>query len=97
MRLGGAARYVLEVEQPEDVEAAYEFAAERELPTWVMGGGANTIGHDDGFPGVVILNRLKGISVRKDGVLVAVEELSEADFSDEIILVGMGEKSGMIS
>lgn len=90
MRLGGAARYVLEVEQPEDVEAAYEFAAERELPTWVMGGGANTIGHDDGFPGVVILNRLKGISVRKDGVLVAVEELSEADFSDEIILVGMG-------
>ena len=90
MRLGGAARYVLEVEQPEDVETAYEFAAERELPAWVMGGGANTIGHDDGFPGVVILNRLKGISVRKDGVLVAVEELSEADFSDEIILVGMG-------
>ena len=90
MQLGGAARYVLEVEQPEDVETAYEFAAERELPAWVMGGGANTIGHDDGFPGVVILNRLKGIFVRKDGELIVAKELGEANFGNEIILVGMG-------
>lgn len=90
MRLGGAARYVLEIEQPEDVKAAYEFARERGLPTWVMGGGANTIGRDAGFPGVVILNRLKGIFVRKDGELIGAEGLEVEDLDDEVILVGMG-------
>lgn len=37
MRLGGAARFVLEVEAEDDVAQAYEFAAERNLPTWIMG------------------------------------------------------------
>lgn len=63
MRLGGAARFVIEVEQPEDVQQAYAFAKERELPVWIMGGGANTIGHDEGFNGVIILNRIHGIEI----------------------------------
>lgn len=90
MRLGGASRYVLEVEQPDDVKEAYAFAKERGLPVWIMGGGANSIGHDEGFLGVVILNRLKGVFVRKDGKLVATEDLDENDLRDELILVGMG-------
>lgn len=90
MRLGGAARYVLEVERPEDVRQANDFAKARGLPTWIMGGGANTIGRDAGFPGVVILNRLKGIFIRKDGKLIAVEDLNENDLGDELTLVGMG-------
>lgn len=72
MRLGGAARFVLEVSSKEDVAEAFRFAKERELPVWMMGGGANTIGHDEGFPGVVILNKLRGIEVveEKDGEIV---------------------------
>jgi len=89
MRLGGAARYVLEIEQPEDIEKAYEFARERNLPTWVMGGGANTIGRDEGFLGVVILNQLKGIFVQQGEKLVAAEDLEEAELDDELIVVGM--------
>lgn len=63
MRLGGAARFVIGVEQPEDVREAYRFAQAKNLPTYILGGGANTIGRDEGFSGVVILNRLKGITV----------------------------------
>ena len=62
MRLGGPARYVLEVESPSDVADAYGFAAQFNLPTFVLGYGANTISHDEGFNGVIIINRMQGIT-----------------------------------
>ena len=62
MRLGGVARYVLEVEKPSEVADAYGFAEMYHLPTFVMGYGANTLGHDEGFPGVIIINRMRGIA-----------------------------------
>lgn len=62
MRLGGPARYVLEIEKPEDVPDAYGFAKQYNYPTFVLGFGANTIGHDEGFNGVIIINRMKGIT-----------------------------------
>lgn len=62
MRLGGPARYVLEIERPEDLPDAYGFAATYQLPVFVLGFGANTIGHDEGFPGVIIINRMRGIT-----------------------------------
>ena len=67
MRMGGMARYVLEVEKPEEIASAYSFAKERNLPTFVLGSGANVIGHDEGFEGVIIMNRMRGISI--DGAL----------------------------
>ena len=62
MRLGGPARYVIEVERPEDVPDAYGFAHQYQLPTFVLGYGANTLGHDEGFNGVIIINRMRGIT-----------------------------------
>lgn len=63
MRLGGAARYVVTIKTPEDVAKAFSFAKEKGLATWIMGGGANTIGRDAGFAGVILLNSLKGIEI----------------------------------
>lgn len=77
MRLGGVARFVVEIEQPEDIRQAYELAKEKNLPTYILGGGANTIGKDEGFPGVMILNRMKGIEI-----------ISEND--EELIFRAMG-------
>ncbi|MBR2998663.1 FAD-binding protein [Candidatus Saccharibacteria bacterium] len=62
MRLGGPARFVIEIEKPEEIPEAYTFANERGLPVFVLSGGANTIGHDEGYPGVIIINRMKGIA-----------------------------------
>ena len=67
MRLGGPARYVLEVETPEEVADAYGFAETYHLPTFVLGYGANSIGRDEGFPGVIIINRMRGITVITNG------------------------------
>lgn len=62
MRLGGVARYVVEVERPEEIPDAYGFAKQYQLPTFVLGYGANTLGHDEGFNGVIIINRMLGIT-----------------------------------
>ena len=62
MRLGGPARYVYEIEKPEEIPDAYGFAKTYNLPVFVLGGGANTIGHDEGFNGVIIINRMRGIT-----------------------------------
>ncbi|MBQ3325562.1 UDP-N-acetylmuramate dehydrogenase [Candidatus Saccharibacteria bacterium] len=88
MRIGGNARYVAEVENLQDLKEAYEFARNPKmrpegagtkgpLPTWIMGGGANTIGRDEGFPGLIILNRIKGIEI-----------LSQT--ADEVVIRAMG-------
>lgn len=61
MRLGGPARYVVEVESYDDVAEAFGFARQFGLPTFALGYGANTIGHDEGFNGVVVINRMLGI------------------------------------
>lgn len=61
MRIGGIARYVIYVKNALEVEQAYLFAQVKRLPVYVLGTGANTIGHDEGFPGVIIISEIKGI------------------------------------
>lgn len=90
MRLGGRARFVVTVETPEDVKKAYEFAKEQSLPVWFMGGGANTIGRDGGFDGVIILNGIKGLFIKRDAALVSIEDLQEELNDVEVEFVGMG-------
>lgn len=90
MRLGGRARFVVTVETPEDVKKAYEFAKEQGLPVWFMGGGANTIGRDGGFDGVIILNGIKGLFIKRDAALVSIEDLQEELNDVEVEFVGMG-------
>ena len=62
MRLGGPARYVIEIENRDEVADAFGFATQYNLPTFVLGYGANTIGHDEGFNGVIVINRMRGIA-----------------------------------
>lgn len=77
MRLGGEARYVIEIRKVSDVAAAYDFAKEQGLPVFVLGDGANTIGYDEGFDGVILLNRLQGVQIMRE-------------VAGEILIQGMG-------
>lgn len=66
MRLGGDARYVIEIERPADVATAFDYAAAKKLPTYVLGGGANSIARDEGFNGVILLNKLNGVETLEE-------------------------------
>lgn len=61
MRIGGPAKYVITVTNKSEIPEAYRFAREHNLPVCILGGGANTFAKDNGFEGVVILDRIMGI------------------------------------
>jgi UDP-N-acetylmuramate dehydrogenase len=66
MRLGGNARYVIEVTSEEDVPEAYLFATKHNLPVYVLGSGSNIIGRDKGFNGVILVNQIHGMGVESE-------------------------------
>lgn len=66
MRLGGNARFMTEVRTAEDAGEVIRNAKAQNLPTFILGGGSNTIVRDEGFDGIVICNRLPGFEVVSD-------------------------------
>jgi UDP-N-acetylmuramate dehydrogenase len=58
MRLGGAARYLAEISSRTELSEAVEWAQAQHLPVIVIGGGSNIVWRDEGFPGLVIVNRI---------------------------------------
>lgn len=83
MRIGGPARFVITVTSKEDIPEAFQFAKERNLPVCVLGGGANTFAKDEGFDGVIILDRIMGISeVENPEVESSEDESSENENSE---------------
>ncbi len=58
MRLGGIAAYVTEVTSRIELEEALAWAQERDLPIIMIGGGSNIIWKDEGFDGLIIVNKI---------------------------------------
>ncbi len=79
MHLGGNAAYLTEVGDRQELVAAVTWAAERQLPAIMVGGGSNIIWRDEGFSGLVIVNRI-----------MRYEDFNE-DGVNHYITVGAGE------
>ncbi len=63
--IGGPARWFVEASTETDVAEAAEWARERHLPLFVLGGGSNVLVADSGFDGLVLHVGMKGIE--RDG------------------------------
>jgi UDP-N-acetylmuramate dehydrogenase len=63
MRLGGNARFLAEATSLDDLKSLYQNAAKTNMPVFIIGGGSNLIVHDEGFNGLVIVNRIPGFEV----------------------------------
>ncbi len=61
MRLGGKAAFLTDVTTRQDITEAVAWATERGLPIIIIGDGSNVIWDDDGYPGLVLVNKLSGI------------------------------------
>jgi UDP-N-acetylmuramate dehydrogenase len=68
--IGGPAAWFAEAATESDIEAAVEFATERKLRLFVLGGGSNVLVSDSGFDGLVLHIALRGID-RSGAVLSA--------------------------
>ena len=59
-------RYFVEINQPQHVPAAIDFATQNNIPFLMLGGGSNIVLTQD-FSGLVIKNNLKSIVSKADG------------------------------
>jgi len=60
MRLGGPADNMVSVDSKEELTEAIEWAASKNMPVIVIGEGSNIVWGDEGFEGLVIVNRILG-------------------------------------
>lgn len=77
MHTGGNARFFVSVESVEELTQALSWVRERGLPSFVLGGGSNTLVSDDGFDGLVIHINLRG-----------VEYINRGDFIEGVFAAG---------
>ncbi len=73
MRVGGPARYLVEITSREQIPVAVEWAKKHNAPLLPLGGGSNVVFRDGGYPGLVMVNKFKGfeiISEDKDSTTV---------------------------
>jgi len=63
LALGGKARYFVECSSEDEVRAALSYAAERQLPTYILGGGSNVVFLDGGFPGLILRITIGGVEL----------------------------------
>jgi UDP-N-acetylmuramate dehydrogenase len=72
LEVGGAARFYLAASTEAEVRAGLLWARERGLPLLVLGGGSNLVVADDGFPGLVLHVRPRGLEIRRGADDVSV-------------------------
>ena len=74
MRLGGPAKYLTEVHDKIELQNTLRWAKSHNMPIVVIGGGSNTLFTDDGFPGMVVVNRIEGFEViSKDDIFSSIK------------------------
>ncbi|MEI7452048.1 MAG: UDP-N-acetylmuramate dehydrogenase [Candidatus Falkowbacteria bacterium] len=66
LRIGGFARYYVEVREKNELLDALIWAKKKRQAVFVLGGGSNTFFADGGFSGLVIKNKVQGISVIRE-------------------------------
>lgn len=79
MRLGGPARYLTDITVASDIPKAIDWASSNNLPVIMIGDGSNIVWRDEGFPGLVLVNKLQ-----------KYEEFNE-DQDNLYVTVGAGE------
>jgi len=56
--IGGAARYLLEVQATDEMQQALKYCHQKKLPYFILGKGSNCLFSDEGFDGLVIVNKI---------------------------------------
>jgi len=60
MRLGGSARYLAEVKDQARLQELVQWAKSYSLPVIMIGRGSNIVWRDEGFAGLVMVNKMSG-------------------------------------
>lgn len=61
MRLGGDTKHLIEIKNEAELKQATNWALNKNLPIIIIGEGSNIVWRDEGFEGLIIVNRIGGI------------------------------------
>lgn len=91
MRLGGTADYLCEAKTKADLSRAEAWAEARELPIRIIGSGSNIIWRDEGFKGLLVINKIRGFKMITEDDSTATYEIGAGENWDTIVdqLVGL--------
>jgi UDP-N-acetylmuramate dehydrogenase len=64
-RIGGPARYFASAPTADSLATALDWARERGLPVFILGGGTNILVRDTGFPGLVLRYRAQELRIEE--------------------------------
>lgn len=79
MRLGGTAAYLADVHDRHEVSVAVDWASKQNLPIIMIGGGSNIFWSDEGYPGLVLVNKIMRF------------EQQDEDSENSYLTIGAGE------
>jgi UDP-N-acetylmuramate dehydrogenase len=65
MAVGGPARWFVDARTEADISAAFEWARQRQLPVFVLGGGSNVVIADQGLEGLVVRVQISGVEATR--------------------------------
>jgi len=80
MKIGGNARFMTEINTPDEIVKVFQNAKSQKLPIFILGGGSNVVVRDEGFNGIVLRIRIPGFEVIAD------------DINSTTIRIGAGEQ-----
>lgn len=92
MRLGGPAAYLVDVTSRAEIAEALAWAEERQLPSIMIGGGSNIFWSDEGFGGLVVVNKIKRFETFNEDADTCYLTIGAGEIWDEAVgrAVGMG-------
>lgn len=85
MRLGGPARFMATATSSEELLKLVERAQSQKLPYIVLGGGSNIIFGDQGFDGLVILNRINGFETTAEDTGSVTLRIGAGELWDSVV------------
>ncbi|MBI3231592.1 MAG: UDP-N-acetylmuramate dehydrogenase [Candidatus Doudnabacteria bacterium] len=84
-KIGGLARFFCVVKDQFDALNAYEFAREKNLEVFVLGGGSNVLISDKGFDGLVAKVENKGIEIVNEDAISITLKIASGEAWDEVV------------
>lgn len=66
MKLGGPTKFFAEIHTIQELHAFYQDAKAKNVPIFIIGGGSNLIGYDEGYDGLVLRMKIPGFEVIAD-------------------------------
>lgn len=85
MKLGGPARFMVDVHSTDELVAVYRNAASKQLPIFILGGGSNVVARDEGFAGLVIRIRIPGFDIISDDLNTTTIKIGAGEWWDDVV------------